>query len=349
MCVTLGPSGRLPRHTELMRRLGASERIVLKALDELQRQGRIVRRHGSGTFVTDIATRGAASYAASVAPVLSKSIVAIARPDRSIFDRCMELLYEESCASDVVVTCRLLGPEQAATVDIRSFGDPTGFIVFRRDLAPLAKQLYESGRRVVLVGAPEPNQVFGVPCVCGNQEHGGYLVTKHLAELGHRRIAFAHADGDFTKQARWQGCLKMMRESERLGSPLSFEMLNQDTMAQWAVDPSLVQEFIARSDAPTAIACWNDRVALDLLSTLGRARISVPDQISVVGYDNLEEGARMHPALTTVDHLIEQQVATAVELLTGTTAPDANRTIVYAPTVVQRETTSSPRFVRAMD
>jgi DNA-binding GntR family transcriptional regulator len=47
LCETVGPGGRIPRHTELMSRYGVSQHHVIRSLEELQRQGRIVRRHGS--------------------------------------------------------------------------------------------------------------------------------------------------------------------------------------------------------------------------------------------------------------------------------------------------------------
>lgn len=337
ICAQLGPGGRVPSHTELMRQLNASERIVLKSLDEMVRQGRIVRRQGSGTYVADRATTVAPRASATV----NRSIVAIARPDKSIFDRCMELLYHKSIESGVAVNCHLLGPDQIDTITPEALGDPMGFMVFRRDLAPLARRLQDAGKRVVLVGAPGPDQVFGVPCVCGNQELGGYLVVKRLIELGHRRIVFSHECNSLQTQSRWNGNAKALNEAARVGRVVHPEFVSHVEVHKWMSSPDSARDYFGRPDAPTVVAAWNDREAIDILNALSRAGIDVPGRVSVIGYDNLEEGARMHPALSTVDHLIEQQVDAAVDILTSEREPDANRTIVFAPTIVERETLSA--------
>jgi hypothetical protein len=325
-----------------MKELGASERIVLKTLDELQRQGRIVRRQGAGTYVTERQSASSARIGWSQKQTASRTIVAIARPDKSIFDRCMELLYAKSCTSDIDVTCRLLGPEQISSIQPESLGDALGYIVFRRDLAPLAKRLHDAGKRVVLVGAPGPDQVFGVPCVCGNQEHGGYLVTKRLIELGHRNILFTNFDGVLLDQARWQGNLRALAEAKRNGFDVRYSFANGDDVGRWTSDPVVVRDLVGCADGPTAIAAWNDREAVSVVNALSRAGVRVPTDVSVIGYDNLDEGARMHPSLSTVDHLIELQVNAAIDLLTRPNAPDASRTIVFTPTIVERETTAPP-------
>src|SRR5437763_1437464 len=83
LCASLDIGDRLPTHTELMRRFGASERAVLRALDELQRAGKIVRRNGVGTFVTDARLPG--SSATPITGTDGRTVVAVAQPDQSFF------------------------------------------------------------------------------------------------------------------------------------------------------------------------------------------------------------------------------------------------------------------------
>jgi LacI family transcriptional regulator len=249
----------------------------------------------------------------------------------------MEILYESTVGANVSVLCHLIGPERLDSLDINSFGNPIGFIVLGRYMAPLGKMLHEAGKRVVIVGAPHINQTFGAPCVCGNQEYGGYLVTKHLVELGHRNIAYADLNGFLVTHPRWQGHLKMMREAAKSGVALRQQIISPETLRQWIATPAKAAEFFRTPGAPTAMAAWNDRDALDLMATFSRAGLSVPNEVSVTGYDNLEEGRRNHPSLTTVDHLIDQQVAAALELVTAETAPEASRTMIFSPTLAPRE------------
>jgi DNA-binding LacI/PurR family transcriptional regulator len=339
LCATVGVGGRLPRHTELMRRIGASERIVLRSLDELQRKGRIVRRHGSGTFVTDSALPPSAHPVLVPTAKANRMVVAIAKPDRSIFDRCMEILYDSTLDSDVSVTCHLMGPEKVDQLDVNAFGDPLGFIVFGRPMEEVAIKLRDAGKRVVIVGAPHVNQTFGLPCVCGNQDFGGYLISTHLFDLGHRNIAYADLGSTLANHPRWQGHKRAGREAEKAGAVVTQTIIASDTVKEWLANPKAAASYFARTDAPTAIAAWNDREALDLIATFSRAGIRVPDDVSVTGYDNLLEGRRMHPSLTTVDHLIDQQVAAALSLVTSEQAPENSRMMIFAPSLIAREST----------
>ncbi|HEY3328457.1 MAG TPA: substrate-binding domain-containing protein [Capsulimonadaceae bacterium] len=343
LCDQLGAGGRLPRHTELMRSLGASERIVMRALEELQRRSRIVRRHGSGTFVTDIAGRSAGTPPASsqdARATASRTIVAIARPDKAIFDRCIELLYDVTSAAGLSIVCHFVGPDQLGNITPEALGHPLGFVVFRRDLADLAAKLQNAGNRVVLVGAPFVNQSFGVPTICGNQDHGGYLAMKHLIDLGHRRIALVDESGDLMFSARWQGSIKAIREADRNGLLVANSVISGATIAKWHQTPETVRDYFSQPDAPTALATWNDRQALELVATLRRAGVRMPHDVSIIGYDNLDESGRAHPALTTVDHFIDQQVAAAVELLSSLEPLDPSRTVIFAPSLVVRESTA---------
>ena len=147
LCNAFGIGGRLPRHTELMRLLHTSERQIMRSLEDLQRQGRISRRHGSGTYVTDPSEFAAAQSSpyAPAAHIGEQTIVAIVRPDNSLFDRAMEILYEKAGNEDLDVACWLVGPDRIASVAPEKLGSPRGFIVFRHDLLPLAQELQDVG------------------------------------------------------------------------------------------------------------------------------------------------------------------------------------------------------------
>src|SRR5215211_7692195 len=77
LCASLQPGDTIPTHRELMQQFGASERAVRWALDELRRQGVIIRRQGASTIVADRPVGGRASQAMNAAAVESKTIVAI--------------------------------------------------------------------------------------------------------------------------------------------------------------------------------------------------------------------------------------------------------------------------------
>jgi DNA-binding LacI/PurR family transcriptional regulator len=324
-----------------MRRFQASERAVLRALEELQRMGRIVRRHGAGTFVAEPSQP-------PVTPILppaltdSRTIVAIARPDSSFFDRCVELLFRYAEEADLTLVCRPVNPQTPLSLTPPpGAGQPLGFILFQYQLAPLARELQAAGCRVVVVGAPPAEVTPDVPCIYGDHEYGGYLATRHLLELGHRRLAFA-GDYDLEQTLRWRGHLRALREAERRGIEIHATIFRPHQVAGWSREPELAAACFAARDAPTGVVVWNDHQATSLLSVLTRAGVKVPEEVSLVGYDALPEGERVYPPLSTVDHAIGQQLQAALSLLTRPAPPPPSHSVVVLPTLVVRESSAPP-------
>lgn len=318
----------------------------MRALDELQRAGRIARRHGSGTYVLEPGTaplRSRSDASAQNTDKVSQNVVAFAVPDRSIFDRAMEVLYDIGSAADLSVSCVLVGPDRIDSVDIAAVGRPLGCIVLRRDMLPLALRLQEAGHRVVMIGAPLANQTFGVATVCGNQEYGGYLMVKHLFELGHRHILFPDYLGSLLEHPRWQGYDRAIREGARRGSEVRYKIADRSIVDSWRRNETAVSDYFATDDAPTAIAAWNDREALELIAQLRRSSLDVPGQVSVIGYDHLDEGRRHQPALSTIDSFIDLQVSAAVDLIKQPGPIDPARTVVIAPSLVPNASATAPR------
>ena len=334
MCDELEPGTRLPSRDELMRRFDASQRSVLKALDELQRRNRLVIRNGSGTYVADFQAPNQ-----SDSLIGTRTIVAIARPDRSVFDYAMSSLYSHVENAELALVARFVeSADSFGPVPQVGENSPLGYIVFGRDLTSLAQALQSAGNRVVMVGSPHTGEDLGVPNVRGDHETGGYMVMNHLIELGHRRIAFYGSD-NLRQHSRHKGHERATREAKRRGIIVETQMLPMATVANW--NGQAARDFFCGPQAPTAVAAWNDHEAVALLGVLGRAGISVPGEVSLMGYDNLIEGQRIHPALSTVEVAMDQQLRAALDVLAAPQAASPNHNVIVLPSLVQ------PRFFGA--
>lgn len=336
-----------------MRQFDASERAVRWALDELRRQGRIVRRQGVGTFIAEnppatslVHPVGALGGGHSLVPSSltdSRTVVAITKPDHSLFDRAMKLLYGFVEASDLSLVCRFVNSwsPQLSELPLVSRGteQPLGFIVFSHWFFPLARQLQEAGHRVVLVGAPPVDVSPEVPNVYCDQETGGYLMARHLLELGHRRIAFQGTD-DLEKTRRWNGYQRALAEARRKGIEVETSRLLDSDIERWRQDLKGARAFFENPSRPTAIAMWNDRESILIYNVLSRLGIGIPQDVSIIGYDDLPEALLLHPALTTVDCAIEQQLQAALNLLTRSTPPVANQSLMVLPHLIRRDSTA---------
>ena len=347
LCDSLQPGDMIPTHTELMRRFDASERAVLGALDELRREGRIVRRRRAGTFVAErklpIAGGGVTGPSTIADNRTVVALVGLAEPDRAIFDRAVSLLFGHVAAAGLSLVCESANVDSGAlrgALPLPISERPVGYVVFGRRLLPVAKQLQDAGQRVVSVGTPYAYTMPEVPVVQGDQEHGGYLATGHLLELGHRRIAF-RGWSDWPQMQRWHGHQKALSEARQQGIDVRDSEIFEGEYRQWRDDPETAEAYFRRPEAPTGIVVWNDHMAVALLTLLSYIGIRVPQDVSLVGYDNVPEGQQVHPSLTTVESALDQQLQAAIRLLTQPVAPPPTTTVVVLPTLISRESSAS--------
>jgi len=174
---------------------------------------------------------------------------------------------------------------------------------------------FENRSRVVLLGY----QHALVDSVSADFEAGGFLATKHLIDHGHSRIAFVGAEfSDARRVARLQGYLnalrtfgKQVRPDYILGSPGSAP----GSFATREVGHAATKEVMSRPNPPTAIFARNDFAALGALDALSGLNIRVPEDVSVVGFDGVEEGKTASPPLTSIVQPTRDQALKAVECL----------------------------------
>ena len=136
-----------------------------------------------------------------------------------------------------------------------------------------------------------------VPVFRGDDAYGIGLATNHLISLGHRRIVMiGGTDQTSTGRDRYRGYVVAM-ENAGLEVRSGWRIPGPRTK-QGGFEAS--QQFLAHKDKPTAAVCWNDLVAIGLMNGIARAGLVPGRDISVTGYDDLEEAAIATPALTTV-------------------------------------------------
>jgi LacI family transcriptional regulator len=205
--------------------------------------------------------------------------------------------------------------------------------------SPALELLRQVSLPVVLLDSIIP----GYASVQMDDRRGGTMVTRHLIELGHREIAcITYADPSSTRSTRFDG---YRSEMARAG-------LNTDGLVSVIDEPNVRSGAVAaaalltRASRPTAIFAHNDRVALGALSTARSLGLRVPADVSIIGYDDIEEAAYFAPPLTTVAYPKEALVNAAVNLLlesmqesnTGRKPVKA----IFPGSLVLRESTAAP-------
>ncbi|MDT0446524.1 LacI family DNA-binding transcriptional regulator [Streptomyces johnsoniae] len=214
---------------------------------------------------------------------------------------------------------------------------------YRRRLAEVARSLEASGSRLVLCGRPPIGDGVPATVIEYDNEAGAHAAVSHLLARGHRRIAFVGADplGTTTATARLAGYRRALREhggdeDERLVIESDFE---RDTAHDRIVGS------IRGGLAFTAVFAVTDSAAAGALTALNDCGLRVPEDVSLVGYDDVAPATDLRPRLTTVHVPYEELGRAAVRLSLGLregTISAADQHLVLGTHLVIRESTAPP-------
>ena len=186
---------------------------------------------------------------------------------------------------------------------------------------------------LVVWGAHLPEQAY---CSVGSDNvGGGRAAVDRLIETGRRRIVFLGAAPLPEIQMRLQGYRTGL---ERAGLPVDPELI---LPAHFTGDTALaaVQDLISREVEFDAVFAASDVIALSALRALQASGISVPDQVAVVGFDDLELAQHSHPRLTTIRQDLKRGAATVVEFLFRRMAGEETPSATLPIALVEREST----------
>ncbi|XKG44433.1 LacI family DNA-binding transcriptional regulator [Arthrobacter luteolus] len=230
------------------------------------------------------------------------------------------------------------GPEWVEGVIARR---PAGVVLVFADLAQESRRLLESRGIPFAIIDPAGDPAPDVPSVGSANWAGGMMATRHLIDLGHRRIAAITGPEDLMcSLARIDGYRSALNTA---GLPFDPELVRY---GNFHVDGGRdhAMELLAAPDRPTAVFAGSDLQALGVLDAARQLGISVPEELSIVGYDDLPVARWSSPALTTVHQpLIEmaEEAARMVLMLRDGEQPKNTR-LDLSTSLVIRKSTAAP-------
>ncbi|WP_172669709.1 LacI family DNA-binding transcriptional regulator [Arsenicicoccus sp. oral taxon 190] len=206
-----------------------------------------------------------------------------------------------------------------------------------------ALELPETLPPLPLVLANAFDDTYAVPCFLPDERFGGRETARLLCAAGHRRLAYltGHA-GAWATSLRLEGFLE---EVEQHGVARGDVVVRE---GYYYVDSghALARELLALPDAtrPTAIACGNDRMALGVYLAAAEAGLRIPEDLSVVGYDDHEPViTQLRPQLTTVRLPLYDMGRLAAEALAhGSVGQLPQRTYLPCPAVPRDSVAAAP-------
>ena len=310
----LAPGSRLPNELELAKNLGVGHVTVRSALARLAAEGLVTRIRSKGTFVAESARRK------TFLLLLPDGAENLETPSRYIAAGVDE--YAES---------------KAITIERCPAGLFTSFS--SRERAEIRQRLglggviIETGHVKVIPALVAAVRELELPTViphglASDAEASGFLVLRtdergafsdayrHLLQKGHRRIAslFLKLPGEDA------GLLRGFLPTDLLDF-LRYNHLDhrKDLVIEIPNEPEIIKQSVRRwmlgPNPPTAILCHSDRLAMRVYNVLHEMNISIPGQVSVMGYSNYPGSQLLMPPLTTIDTLLKNCAHMALDKL----------------------------------
>ena len=204
----------------------------------------------------------------------------------------------------------------------------------------------ENGKQVPVVFACEWHPHEDFPSVRADNGQGARLAIEHLAALGHEKIGYVNGpEANVLSQFRLNAAKKALAD---LGKTVNEHwFLKGDFTLQSGV--LAARKWLDMADRPTALLCANDETAIGLISELHQCGVQVPDELSVVGFDDVDIAQHYIPALTTVwQPRFELGTAVAQMLVDGISEGDLNpdAPVMTLPVKLKvRKSTAAPKPV----
>lgn len=296
---TWQPGDRLPPELEIATELALSRGTVRQAMDLLVTQGLLQRTPGKGTFVTPPAVRPRSQLIGIVVPFMHDSLT-------TDILRGVEVVLRRSGYS--LIFCHSEGDLQLEESQIERLlrEGISGLILFplgTADESLMLAGLIPSQLPVVLIDRHVPGVTADYVLV--DNVGGAYRAVEHLLALGHRRIACVSLpERPSSVIDRIHGYQQALRDAGILPlAPIDLALVehspDMSVPAYTADELAPIDLALAVADPPTALFCINDFIALGVMQHV-RDRLRVPEELSIVGFDDIAIAPYMPVPLTTV-------------------------------------------------
>ncbi|NJO83829.1 MAG: GntR family transcriptional regulator [Blastochloris sp.] len=322
----------IPTEKALCAEFDVARGTVRQALQSLEADGFLRREQGRGTFVTF------RQQAAAITP--RRQQIAFIVPyvrDSSVSTMFMGFQQVAEAASYTTAFSHVNNDveQQARTIELLIEQGVSGIALYPVDseiVGPL-QHLVNTGFPVILVDRYLKH--LSTDFVMSDHFGGAILGTRYLLDLGHERIGFATwLSPAVSMEHRHIGYVQALRERGIMPDP----SLVCYVEGYPTIDLKPMKALLQQPGRPTAIFAANDQIAIALYRAAASIGLRVPDDLAVVGFDNLDLAEQLDPALTTIAQPFLKIGRTAAETLLKRIAGDHDSNqITLSPQLMERE------------
>jgi len=295
----LKPGDKLPPEEIIAEKLGIHRWTVNKALNHLVNEGLLYRNKSQGTYIT--------SYKAENTKTIAVILYHI---DNPFYSRIVKSIEEEASKKGYhLILCNSLGDEEKEVeyvVRLTKQRKVDGILICPRNLgltSPVFDILNNVNLPFVVFPQVDKKKARGLNYVITDDKKGSYIAVRHLIKKGHREIGFvAPAEWDWKKAIfildRWEGYRQAMEEE---GIEVNDRFIIGTEGVEMEDGLKVAMEKIEAIKNFTALFCVGDLLAIGILKGLERKGVKIPDEISIIGFDNIEMAGHFDICLTTVE------------------------------------------------
>ncbi len=331
------PNQRISSEYGLTQQFGVSRHTVRKAINDLVNEGWLYTEQGSGTFCAD---RNAKKSSEKTIALLTTYISNYIFP--SIINGVESYLSSKGYNLLLYSTNNDVNKEKICLENILN-RDISGLIV-----EPTKSNFYNPNLKYYLNLERKKTPYLMINAyypelhpyhLTVDDELGAYMATEHLIELGHRSIAGIFKTDDQQGVKRMQGFIKAHRKHSIPVLPNM--ILPYTTVEKEKVLDGEFRELLKAERRPTALFCYNDEIALSALDVIRDYDIGVPDDLSLIGFDDSTLATASEVKLTTVSHPKREMGIKAAETIIHLieSGGEANPSIIYKPELIMRNST----------
>jgi GntR family transcriptional regulator, arabinose operon transcriptional repressor len=346
---TFIPNQKISSEYELMKKFNVSRHTVRVAIKNLVNEGWLYTEQGSGTFCATRNVNRKNGYSEKKIAIVTTYI------------------------SDYIFPSIIRGAEaeiSRAGYQVSLFSTNNNFDEEKRILETIIQQQFDG----VIVeptksASSNPNlkyyfqlEASGIPyiminayyeelnpsCVLMDDEKGSYIQTEHLLKQNHENIAGFFKTDDMQGVKRLKGFIKALRDHEVPVNPLN--IITYTTEEKSFRPAAILEEMLENtSNKLTGIVCYNDELAMSLLEVLRQKKINVPDDLSIIGFDNSFFADISEVKLTTIEHPKSKLGRKAARLVLDIISNKKKRfgeMFIFDPVLVERNSTKDLTMVK---
>ncbi|MGM0216263.1 GntR family transcriptional regulator [Enterococcus sp. AZ109] len=295
---TLIPGSQVPTEKELSDTYGVSRITSKRALTELEQLGMIERTRGKGSFVKEVLSEKKQTKRLLFLLPFSNDL------SLGNFSEGLLPVVQKEQFEVMMTNFDFLTNHQAN--DISQEFD--GMIYYADDESQHLDLLFDlSFQQFPIVVLDKQLHDLNLPAVLSDNLAGGKAACDYLIENGHKQIAyiFGNLHPPQSTRQRYLGYIRSLKEHQ-----ISFHTTLEDKMA----NPKNLLAYVAKNEV-TALVCENDLVAIEAMRILKQGGYQLPEQLSVIGFDDIQAASLVDPALTTISQNFKEIGALAGQAL----------------------------------